>query len=381
MTLKNAIYRSISVPYVAVFFGLLLFLTSIKHVVAEPYLAQRYGQKCMACHTNITGGGKRTTAGIGFTMAMTDSPVTTSFSPSISEQISLGANFRGDYTYVAFDSPDSNDQGITGDEIEDTSSFNINTGNLYLDFALSDKITFYLDQEVAPEGGRTREAIAIYKGVFGDNDYLKAGRFFLPFGLRLQDDTEFIREVTGFNFDNSDTGIEYGIEHNELSFRIAASNGTQGAGETNKDKQVSSVLSWVKPNYRLGISGSINRGTNNSERNAYGLFAGLTLGKWVFLAEVDKIDDIDGDNSPSSIISFVEANYLVRPSTNIKLSYGFHDADDDIDENERTRFSLLGETFLNQFSQLRYGVRRSDGIPQNTLQNQTMVFTEYHVFF
>lgn len=354
---------------------------SLNSVLAEPYLAQRYGQKCMACHTNITGGGKRTAAGNGYALALTDSPLTTKFNPVLSEQISVGGNFRADYTYTGFDSPDSNAQGVTGNEIEDTSSFNVNAGNLYLEFGLSEDITFYLDQEVAPEGGRTREAIAIKRGVLGDNDYIKAGRFYLPFGHRLQDDAAFIREVTSFNFDNSDTGVEYGIDKDKLSFRLAVSNGTQGAGETNKDKQASTLLEWVDTKYRVGVSASVNNGLNQTSRNAYALFGGLTLGKWVFLAEVDLIEDEVGTAKNTSLAGFLEANYLVTPSTNIKLSYDFHDPNDDLDEDERTRFSLLGETFLNQFSQLRYGIRRADGIPQNTLQNQTQAFTEYHIFF
>jgi len=363
-------------------FALVIVSTfTLNSVLAEPYLAQRYGQKCMACHTNITGGGKRTVVGNGYTLALSKSPVATSFTTAIAEQISVGGNLRADYTYVDFDSPESNAQGISGNEIEDTSSFNVNAGNLYLEFGLTKEIIFYLDQEVAPEGGRTREAIAIKKGVLGDNDYIKAGRFYLPFGHRLQDDSAFIREVTGFNFDNSDTGVEYGIDRNKLSFRFAVSNGTQGSGETNKDKQASTLLEWVDAKYRVGVSASVNNGLNQTSRNAYALFGGLTLGKWVFLAEVDRIDDEGATEKTSSLAGFIEANYLITPSTNIKFSYDFHDPDDTLDENERTRFSLLGETFLNQFSQFRYGIRRADGIPQNTIQNQAQVFTEYHIFF
>lgn len=360
---------------------------SISSVLAEPYLAQRYGQKCMACHTNVTGGGKRTTVGNGYTLALSGSPVSTAFSPELAKQISVGGNFRADYTYTGFDDPDSNAQGITGAEVDDTSSFNVSAGNLYLEFNLSDDITFYVDQEVAPEGGRTREAVAIQKGILGDNDYIKAGRFYLPFGHRLQDDSAFIREVTGFNFDNSDTGVEYGIDKDQLSFRFALSNGTQGAGETNKDKQASTSLEWVDSKYRVGVSASLNNGLNQSSRKAYALFGGLTLGKWVFLAELDRIDDENLDPTTSSIVEtsrlvgFLEANYLITTSTNIKLSYDFHDPDSDLDENERTRFSVLGETFLNQFSQLRYGIRRADSIPQRTLENHTLAFTEYHIFF
>jgi len=377
MILRNALAKK----FLSTFAIFVVSTFALNSVLAEPYLAQRYGQKCMACHTNITGGGKRTAVGNGYALALSKSPATTSFTAALADQVSVGGNLRADYTYVDFDSPESNAQGVAGNEIEDTSSFNVNAGNLYLEFGLTNDILFYLDQEVAPEGGRTREAIAIKKGVLGDNDYIKAGRFYLPFGHRLQDDSAFIREVTGFNFDNSDTGVEYGIDKNKLSFRFAVSNGTQGSGETNKDKQASTLLEWVDTKYRVGISASVNNGLNQTSRNAYALFGGLTLGKWAFLAEVDRIDDEDATTKTNSLAGFIEANYLITQSTNLKFSYDFHDPDDSLDENERTRYSLLGETFLNQFSQLRYGVRRADGIPQNTLQNQTQVFTEYHIFF
>lgn len=363
----------------------LLFTLLAPHVVAEPYLAQRYGQQCSACHTNMTGGGKRTDVGVAYTMGMTGSPISTSFSPKLAEGIAIGGNFRSDWTYTQFDDPELDENGNSTGALEDTSAFNISNGLLYLGFDLSPKITVYLDQQVAPEGGRTREAFGLYRGAVTDKDYVKVGKFFLPFGLRLQDDKAFIRESTGFNFDNSDIGIEYGIETGSWSLSAALSNGTQGSGETNTDKQFSMAASYVQPRYRLGISAAKNNGLNGVGVEAIGVFAGYTHGKWVFLGELDYLENSSGvgENATATnqLVSFLSVNYLVSPSTNLKFSYDFLDPNDDIDENERTRFSLLGETFLNQFTQVRYGIRRQDGIPQNTFQNQSLVFSELHLFF
>ena len=57
----------------------------------------------------------------------------------------------------------------------------------------------------------------LYKNAFGENTYIKAGKFFLPYGWRLQDDEAFIRETTGFNFNNSDIGVEVGFEPDSFS--------------------------------------------------------------------------------------------------------------------------------------------------------------------
>lgn len=350
--------------------------------LAEPYLAQRYGQQCSACHTNITGGGKRTEAGLGYAYGLSDSPLASSFTPKIGDAISVGANLRADWTYTKFDEPEESPQGVIGEELEDTSTANISNGTLYFEFAMSDKISLYLDQQVAPEGGRTREAFGLYKGVLGSADYIKMGKFFLPYGLRLQDDEAFIRENTGFNFDNSDIGVEYGAQRGAFAYSVAVTNGTQGAGENNTDKQISSVFSFVQPKYRLGFSLSKNRAPNNNSQELYGVFGGLTLGKWVFLGEVNAMETTSGSDEPvNALVGYASVDFLATNSTNLKLSYDYLDSNEDIDEQERTRVSILGETFFNQYSQFRYGLRRYDGIPQNTFQNQSIVFTEFHIFF
>ncbi len=351
-------------------------------VVAEPYLAVRYGVKCSACHTNITGGGKRSAAGNAYALGLTSNPSSTKFSPQLNEAISTGGNFRVDWTDSTFDEADL-EEGDNSEplDVEDTNAFNVSNGTIYLEYKLDDSLSFYVDQQVAPEGGRTREALLIYKGIFGGSSYLKAGRFFLPYGWRLQDDDAFIRQTTGFNFDNSDNGIEIGWEPGAWSFSASVTNGTQGGNENNREKQVSLLGQYVHPVFRVGASLSTNEAPGDVATTSSNVFGGLKLGKFAFLGEVDLIDTEVGDAETTQFITFLSANYLVQPDLNVKLSWDFHDPNDDVDEDERSRISLLGEKFVSQFFQVRFGVRILDGIPQNPFDNQEQVFTELHVFY
>ncbi len=349
--------------------------------VAEPYIAQKSGMKCSACHTNMTGGGKRNVVG-GIYANSLAAEALSGFSANLNDHISTGANIRANWSYTQF--PEA--EPVEGDtnpiqDPEDTSAFNITNGSMYFEFALDKDILFYVDQQVAPEGGRTREALMIYKNILADNSYLKVGKMYLPFGLRLQDDQAFIREVTGFNFDNSDVGFEVGYEPGSWSLSFAATNGTQGSGENNTDKQLSFVGSYVKPNYRLGASFSSNNAPQGISNTAYNLFGGVNIGKFTLLGEVDWLENEIGEEETSQLITFLSINYPQSNSLNYKLSYEFLEPDDDIEENERTRISFVAEKFVNQYTQFRAGVRVYEGIPQNSFQNQDVLFTELHLFY
>ena len=66
---------------------------------------------------------------------------------------------------------------------------------------------------------------------------------------------------------------------------------------------------------------------------------------------------------------------------NLKLTAEFFEPDNDVDEDEQTRYSLLWEYFPLQFVQLRAGARIYDGIPQNDLQNRKFYVIQLHGFF
>lgn len=336
---------------------------------AEPYLAVMSGSKCINCHVNPTGGGKRNEFGMAFAQTtLSASPAEQIWDGRLNDFVAVGADFRGRARYV--DIPDE----------ESTFSFDFEEMLLYLELnVIKDKLTLYLDQHMGPGGAFAREAYALMW--FRDKSmYLKAGRMFLPYGLRLEDDSAFIRQVPGINYTTPDDGIEGGLEWNSLSLNLAVSNGTAGATESDKEKQYSFRVSVTRPIWQLGASYNFND-VPDAERKMGNVFLGLKTGPISWLAEADYITDKGtATGERKSFVGLVEANAWIRQGHNIKLTYEHFDPDDEVDEDERNRSSLVWEYFPRPFLQLRLGVRHNEGIPQSNLQNFDEAFLQLHAY-
>ena len=208
-----------------------------------------------------------------------------------------------------------------------------------------------------------------------------AGQFYLPYGLRLQDDTAFVRQATGINFTNPDRGIQVGFENQRWSTQLSLTNGTGGGSEIDTGKQISIVTQYVRQRWRLGASLNSND-ADLGDRNMGGLFVGLRTGPIVWLAEADYItDEIPGSSDRDSIAGLIEGNWMFRKGHNIKVSYDYLDPDRDTDEDHQVRYSLLWEYSPLQFFQSRIGYRSYDGPPQFDVQNRDELFVELHGFF
>lgn len=337
---------------------------------AEPYLAIKSGAKCSSCHVNPTGGGKRNNAGsaYGQTTASARPPVLL-WTEKPDSRLSFGSDLR------------ANIVGVNVPNQENQLAFELEEALLYAEAKLiKEKLTLYLDQRVGPGGSFNREAYGLFK--FGGGDYyVKGGRFFLPYGLRIEDDTAFIRQATGFNFDNQDTGVEFGIDRSKFTLNFAISNGTAGTAETDLGKQFSLRASFVENAWRIG--GSVNfNDVDTASRTVTGLFGGLRTGIVQWLAEFAYIrDDLDFGDDQEQLAVFTEANIGWRKGHNIKLTYEHLDSNLDIDENEENRVSAIYEYFPIQFLQLIGGLRISEGIPQIDNQNTDEAFFQMHLYF
>lgn len=393
----------------AVLVAAVLSLVLPSLVSAEPYIAMREGMKCSQCHANMTGGGKRNDFGGIYSQTRLPAifyapwqetpanehaqmerdegkePWGSFFSGRINQYLAVGGDLRtGNSTVFKPSYPALLQPSQTSND------FYVDEANLYVEAdLLEDHLALYLDTQFAPGGVTAREAFALLQNLPGSS-YIKAGRFYLPYGLRLEDDDAFIRRNTGFNFSTSDVGVEIGLEPGPFSLSVALANGTGTAAENNADKQVSFVGSYVHRWFRVGGSYSFNEAPVAAKRYVFGGFGGFTIGRLTFLGEADWIVDKFVDSVTLAPLLFKtrdmrlailgEANLLLVKGVNFKTTYEFYNPDLGTAGDEQTRWSFVLEPFVTQFLQPRVGVRISDGPPQYPSQNVKEIFAELHIF-
>ncbi|MEX0707263.1 MAG: hypothetical protein WD078_04820 [Woeseia sp.] len=360
-----ALARSIAVAVTCLVSGL---------ASAEPYLAVYKGMQCSGCHSHSAGGGMRNAYGNVFAqtelaarrIGADDAGLWTG---AVSKWLSVGANLRADYRYS--DVPDEDVRP----------EFGVRRATIYAEAQLiPGRLALYADQQIAPGSSLNREAYIRYTTAdrrFG----LMAGQFFLPYGLRLQDDAAFVRQVTGTNFTNPDRGVQAMWQTATWSTQLSLTNGSGGGTETDTGKQVSWLAQFVRDLWRVGASVNVND-SDSGERRMGNLFAGLRTGPVAWLAEIDLIrDDLPDGREQDGLAGYVEANWLYRQGHNLKFAYDYFDPDRDIDEDHRVRWSLLWEFAPIQFLQVRVGARVHDGPPQNRFANRDEFVAEAHGFF
>jgi len=353
----------------------LLLLLLTQTAIAEPYIAVQEGLKCVACHTSPSGGGKRNAFGNLF--AQKDLPAKTLgsndpakfWSGDVFKYLAVGGDIRGGWRRTEV-------PGQTA-----TSDSDLDTFLAYAEIrVIPNYLTLHFDAKLAPDDPEIREQylkLSLANGRF----YVKGGEFFLPYGFRLQDDSAFIRQISGINFNTPDSGFELGWEQDRWSAQLASTRGTAGGPEVDSGKQYSLRVSHVRSRWRVG--GSLNfNDTDFGTRQMQNVFAGFKRGRVAWLAQLDYIID---DGTPTGRrelwVSLLEANVALARGHNLRLTFEYLDPDDDVAEDEQNRWSLIWEYFPIQFMQFRLGYRNSRGIPQNPAQNAEQAFLELHLLF
>jgi hypothetical protein len=352
-----------------------LLLDGLAH--AEPYLAVANGYKCGQCHVNPTGGGERTPFGDIFAQTVlpakhldTGADVWTG---ALNRFISIGGDLR--YEFLAVQQPG----------VRTSNQFDLEQARVYLEASvIPDRLLVYVDEQVAPGGAVNQEAW----GMFWSADhtwYVKGGQMYLPFGLRLQDDTALINQVSGVDMTVPDKGLEVGWEKGHWDAQLAVSNGTAGGSTTSNGKQESLQLQYVETRWRAGLAANFNGADAQGSRDAYGVFGGFRTGPVAWLAELD----IDTNHAlppgpgggQKELATLLEANYSPARGNNIKVTYEYRDPDREALDNRQRRWSFVYELTPIQFVQLRMGARLWEGTSTQPDDHMRLYFVELHGFF
>ncbi|MGE3460746.1 MAG: hypothetical protein AB7I04_02485 [Pseudomonadales bacterium] len=336
-------------------------------VAAEPYLAVREGLTCSGCHVSPTGGGLRNAYGNLY--AQQQLPMVAAggedlWTGSLLDRFGVGANGRVSGSYAE------------QSDVDDNLDFQVDRVTVYGSAALNDHVLLYVDQQLAPGGSANREA---WIRLSWNDLYLRAGRFFLPYGWRLEDNGALVRRETGVSMDQGDNGVALGWITPRFEAELAVTNGNGGGSEVDDGKLVTGRFAWLAGPLQLGVSGADND-TDTVERTMFGVFGGLRTGPLTWLAEYDRIEDSDdllGD--VESGVGLFEVNWLIARGNNLKATVEVQHFEDDLDD--RFRYSLVYELFPWPFTQVRAGVRVRDSDDPDPRLNTEEGFVQLHAFF
>jgi hypothetical protein len=348
-----------------------LLFASLAH--AEPYLAIQQGFKCSQCHVNPTGGGQRNAFGDVFAQTLLPQrhidTGTDVWTGALAKFLSVGGDLRFTGSYRQVPGVSSRDE------------FDLDQARVYIEASvIPDRLLVYVDELVAPGGALNREAYGMYWSAKHDW-YVKAGQMYLPFGIRIEDQTAFIETATGINMTNPDQGVEFGWLRGPWDTQFAVSNGTAGASEDDNGKQYSGQLIFVQSRWRVGAAANFND-ADAGDKSSYGLFAGLRTGPIAWLAQGELVDDKSiANGGGKAAATLVEGNWLIKAGNNLKVTGEFLDPNRNVGHDTQTRWSVLYELTPIQFVQVRAGVRYSDGIPQTPVQHTRLYFVQVHGFF
>jgi len=344
----------------------LLFVSAC--ALAEPFLGIETGFKCSQCHVNPTGGGLRTPFGAIF--SQTQLPArqpdnSDGWAGSSYKILTVGANAR------------FSGRQLDTDGVDDNFEFDTDRVTLYLSADVNENVRLYIDEQIAPGSTFNREA---WVQLRYEQWYLKAGKMFLPFGLRIEDDKAFIRQSTGVNFNNADDGVEFGYEDNDWSGQLSISNGTSGQGEVDDGKQVNLRVERITDRWRLGVSGSHND-TDAGDRTMYGVHTGFRTGIARWLLEYDWIEDdgfVFGDLKQE--VAFLETDLKIRTGHYVRLTVEMLSFDRS-GLDDRYRYGLDYKYFPMPFTELRLGYRTLDSDSSAAFLNSDEYFMQLHVYF
>jgi hypothetical protein len=373
-----------------------------------PLYAARTGLRCASCHFDPNGGGPRNE--FGFAFAKNRHTLEGEDSTSAWHDLSL-TNRVGENMPVYFGVNQRfmllTNATVKQDSLDRIGFFNMESA-IHIAFQPHPRLTLVYTNDAfsstpAASAARPREAFGLIGG-FPLDGYVRAGRFRVPFGLRMDDHTVFTRaglrdqpgpQNTFLPFDPRlpDMGLEVGAERSGAFGRASYTNGranvlTGGYAETKA----------VKLGYHTSSAeGAISLYDDYAKKPGFGQpqrqtrWGGYGMTHWrrlVLLGEVaagtDEAQLPTPDPRTNQVAWFSELDYSPMRSLNLRTRFDYMVTDRSSDRFDRdnstfSRWALEGEWVPVPFAELRGTLRHIDyKVNQFGIDNENQAYLQFH---
>ena len=332
-----------------------LLLLSATAALALPRYGARYGQKCLLCHVDPSGGGMRSAYASQYLI-----PDEMSFrrleieemegiDPALSETVSMGADLRTLYRY----SPDA--------ERKSGNNFFQMQGDITLHIQANEKLAIHVEQGLS--GATEVYGLAF---VLPAGGYVKAGRFAPAFGWRFADHRQFVRHTLGFAPPgHSDVGLELGLfPGSGVSLSLGILNGAGGQLADGDNRPAFALRGELRRalgpvNLALGASGYRDEEAGiGSIRAVGGPFVALAWGPLVWMGEWDWERRDEDEGGITALVASQELAWQLRPGLDLRATWNFHDPDIDALTGSHRKigfgFDLLATPFVGVLAMLNH---------------------------
>jgi hypothetical protein len=357
--------------------GILTTLTP-RPAAALPIYAAREGLSCKTCHVDPSGGGMRNA--FGFDYMRERHAITPEFrfdelpehQPEAAPGLAFGTDLRFNYYGL-------NRRG-QGSFLDAHSSFIRMQTALYLAYVPIEALTIYLGADLEQVRFQSAEWFGMLRGDWlGPGGYLRVGSFRLPYGLRMDDHTVWVRNelrvaglpegwtLLGRGGDPRlpDVGLEVGWLPGRFFAQLAVTNGSGGARDSSDRNLAFTTRAGYQAGRLLaGLTAHLDTDevgeTSRTEVRRYGAYGTLrVIDDLVLLGEVNLGEDTDlvDRQQTRSLLAWAEADYFIRRDARVRFRYDYLNTDRDLELAAVERFAIEVDWTPVPFFSPRVGYR------------------------
>ncbi|HPF35728.1 MAG TPA: hypothetical protein P5571_12655 [Candidatus Krumholzibacteria bacterium] len=310
---------------------------------ALPRYAARYGQSCILCHDNLSGGGLRTSYAGQF-LVPTELAATAgeeAFDPEIAPGVRVGGDLRV----------------LVSRTNDDRDLLLVMQSDFYVGADLDDRISFQWEQTRAGLGEAYGAARVLPRG-----GHVRAGRLEPAYGWRFADHQLPARRHLLAPDGANDPArlLADGVELGWRPLGLDVQAGLFGGGD-HGDSHAVRVAGWRRLaglNVALGVSTLRRAGFGTPQRATAG-FGAVARGRLAWLWQVD--ESRDGGERGRAVTH--QASLNVRRGVDLVAGYGFQDPDRDRETGMRERWSLAVDALLTPHAGVLVQGVREDPTP------------------